>query len=438
MIAPVGEVEELIKRYYSSDSAEVEDLVSQLSGLTELQGLDGATSGDKLALEGATAAPIIKFVNTVISQAIKARASDIHFEPFEEEFKIRYRVDGALYEMAPPPKALAIPLTSRVKVMANLNIAERRIPQDGRIQTVLGRPLGGPPRLLPPHPVRGERRAPRPGPLRGQPRPGGAADAAVHLQLHLRRHQQAQRHLHRHRPHRLRQDDDALLLPPPGEHDRLQDPHRGGPRRVRARGDHAGGGQRGDRPHLRARPPRLPPPGPGPDHGRGNPRPGDGPDRHPGLAHRPPRPHHAPHERRPRRRHPAHRHGRGAVPHRLLPRGRPGPAAHPEDLPELPHPLRAARGGPGAARPLAPRGGGQEFLLRARLRAVQPHRLQGPQGHLRAPGHHRADPRPHQPARPLRRHPQKAIELGMSTLRADGLRNIFDGETTVEEVLKYT
>ncbi|NDD57375.1 MAG: type II/IV secretion system protein, partial [Verrucomicrobia bacterium] len=75
---------------------------------------------------------------TIIARAIQAKASDIHFEPFEKEFKIRYRVDGALYEMAPPPRRLAIPVTSRIKVMANLNIAERRVPQDGRIQTVLG------------------------------------------------------------------------------------------------------------------------------------------------------------------------------------------------------------------------------------------------------------------------------------------------------------
>jgi len=67
-------------------------------------------------------------------QAIQDRASDIHFEPFENEFKIRYRVDGALYEMAPPPRHLALPVISRVKVMANMNIAERRLPQDGRIQ----------------------------------------------------------------------------------------------------------------------------------------------------------------------------------------------------------------------------------------------------------------------------------------------------------------
>jgi type IV pilus assembly protein PilB len=75
----------------------------------------------------------VKFVNIVLAQAIQDRASDIHFEPFETEFRIRYRVDGALYEMAPPPKHLALPVISRLKVMSNLNISERRLPQDGRI-----------------------------------------------------------------------------------------------------------------------------------------------------------------------------------------------------------------------------------------------------------------------------------------------------------------
>src|SRR5205809_7026413 len=82
----------------------------------------------------ANATPIIRFVDLILYQAIQDRASDIHFEPFENEFKVRYRVDGALYEMAPPPRHLALPVISRVKVMANMNIAERRLPQDGRIQ----------------------------------------------------------------------------------------------------------------------------------------------------------------------------------------------------------------------------------------------------------------------------------------------------------------
>jgi type IV pilus assembly protein PilB len=86
----------------------------------------------------ADAAPIVKFVNMVLFQAVKDRASDIHFEPFETEFRIRYRVDGALYEMSPPPKHLALPVISRIKVMANLNISERRVPQDGRINMMMG------------------------------------------------------------------------------------------------------------------------------------------------------------------------------------------------------------------------------------------------------------------------------------------------------------
>jgi len=86
----------------------------------------------------ADAAPIVKFVNMVLFQAVKDRASDIHFEPFETEFRIRYRVDGALYEMSPPPKHLALPVISRIKVMANLNISERRLPQDGRISMMMG------------------------------------------------------------------------------------------------------------------------------------------------------------------------------------------------------------------------------------------------------------------------------------------------------------
>ncbi len=77
--------------------------------------------------------PIIRFVNLVLFQAVQDRASDIHFEPFEDEFKIRYRVDGALYEMSPPPKHLALPVISRLKVMSSLDISERRLPQDGRI-----------------------------------------------------------------------------------------------------------------------------------------------------------------------------------------------------------------------------------------------------------------------------------------------------------------
>jgi type IV pilus assembly protein PilB len=140
VVAPAGEVEERINRYYGSDSSSMEDILSQLGETGELLALRGTDESASAVEAEANATPIIRFVDLILFQAIQARASDIHFEPFENEFQIRYRVDGALYEMAPPPRHLALPVISRVKVMANMNIAERRLPQDGRIQkNVAGR-----------------------------------------------------------------------------------------------------------------------------------------------------------------------------------------------------------------------------------------------------------------------------------------------------------
>jgi type IV pilus assembly protein PilB len=134
VVAPLSQVESLIAKYYGTEQGSVDELLSQLAG--EAQNISLDDDPDGLSNQAASA-PIIKFVNTIIAKAITAKASDIHFEPFEKEFKIRYRVDGALYEMSPPPKRLAMPIISRIKVMSGLNIAERRIPQDGRIQTTM-------------------------------------------------------------------------------------------------------------------------------------------------------------------------------------------------------------------------------------------------------------------------------------------------------------
>ena len=83
-----------------------------------------------------------RLLNLVLMQAIKDRASDIHFEPFEAEFKMRYRIDGVLYEMVPPPRYVSLALSSRIKVMSNLDIAERRLPQDGRVELLVkGAPI---------------------------------------------------------------------------------------------------------------------------------------------------------------------------------------------------------------------------------------------------------------------------------------------------------
>ncbi len=89
-------------------------------------------------LDDTSDAPIIKLVNLVLSQAVKARASDIHIEPYQNRIKIRYRVDGILYDMLSPPKHIQSTLISRIKIMAKLNIAEKRLPQDGRIEIRIG------------------------------------------------------------------------------------------------------------------------------------------------------------------------------------------------------------------------------------------------------------------------------------------------------------
>jgi len=139
VVAPCHQVKSLIVTHYGSEETSMEDVLKQLSAaeVTEIESGEEEFNAAAAAAE-ANATPIIRYVDLILDRAVQAQASDIHFEPFEKEFKIRYRVDGALYEMEPPPRHLAIPVTSRLKVMANLNIAERRVPQDGRIQRQIG------------------------------------------------------------------------------------------------------------------------------------------------------------------------------------------------------------------------------------------------------------------------------------------------------------
>ena len=135
VLAPRLQIRERLKKHYGDDTSSMEDILMQLGEAGELMTLDGDKGiGADVEAEANATPPIIRFVDLILYQAIRDGASDIHFEPFEAEFKVRYRVDGALYEMAPPPRHLALPVISRVKVMANMNIAERRLPQDGRIQ----------------------------------------------------------------------------------------------------------------------------------------------------------------------------------------------------------------------------------------------------------------------------------------------------------------
>jgi type IV pilus assembly protein PilB len=130
-----------IERLYAGHHESIQDVVKQIEQDKGLASL-GARNENTIDLEAidemAEAAPVRKLLNMVLLLAIKDKASDIHFEPFEEEYKMRYRVDGVLYELVPPPRHLAPAISSRIKVMSNLDIAERRLPQDGRIQLALG------------------------------------------------------------------------------------------------------------------------------------------------------------------------------------------------------------------------------------------------------------------------------------------------------------
>jgi type IV pilus assembly protein PilB len=141
LVADPAAIEKLVTKYYGEDNESVGDILAELGADTALakEASEAAAAEDATEMTDlANEVPIVRFVNLVLYQAVQDRASDIHFEPFEDEFKIRYRVDGALYEMTPPPKHLALPVISRLKVMANLNISERRLPQDGRINYQMG------------------------------------------------------------------------------------------------------------------------------------------------------------------------------------------------------------------------------------------------------------------------------------------------------------
>lgn len=139
VVASEGEIKEFLNQHYGDDSDSFNEVLNALEGELENVGTVAPGVAGEVDLEqAANQAPVVRFVNLILYQAVKDRASDIHFEPFETEFRIRYRVDGALYEMAPPPKHLALPVISRIKVISGLNIAERRLPQDGRIQMPIG------------------------------------------------------------------------------------------------------------------------------------------------------------------------------------------------------------------------------------------------------------------------------------------------------------
>lgn len=144
-ITDADALEKALTKYYETQQDDnINELIDEIqsdSFLAEFEGRNQSIDLDELK-ELSESNPVKKLLNLVLLQAIRDKASDIHFEPFENEYKMRYRIDGVLYEMIPPPKYIAAALSSRIKVMADLDIAERRMPQDGRISlSVHGNPI---------------------------------------------------------------------------------------------------------------------------------------------------------------------------------------------------------------------------------------------------------------------------------------------------------
>ena len=254
--------------------------------------------------------------------AIQKGASDIHIEPYEKEFRVRYRIDGILYNIMAPPMKFRDAVTSRIKIMSKLDIAEKRLPQDGRIKIRFadnGADQGHRfPRQLPAHALRREDRhaSARQGQADARHDP---ARIRVGVTGQVRGGDpEAVGHGARDRADRQRQDQHALLVDRADQHAGNEHHDRGGPGRVQPAGHQPGAGAREHRPQLRRRAARLPPPGPEHHPRRRNPRLRDGGNRRQGGAHRSPRALDAAHERRAQHGEPADEHGHRAVPRRQL------------------------------------------------------------------------------------------------------------------------
>jgi type IV pilus assembly protein PilB len=142
LLAPPKAIQELLTKIYAGKEESIIDILQAIESDPKLMARSGGGKETSIDLDGmlelANEAPVRKLINMIFLMGIKDKASDIHFEPFEDEYKIRMRCDGILYEMVPPPRHLANAISSRIKVMSNLDIAERRLPQDGRIELNVG------------------------------------------------------------------------------------------------------------------------------------------------------------------------------------------------------------------------------------------------------------------------------------------------------------
>src|SRR2546422_671728 len=142
VVAPQAAIRKAIEKHYEAGQASMIEMMTEITADANVEGLEGEAEGagvDVFELkESADEAPVVKLVNMVLVDAIRKGASDLHWEPYEKHFRIRFRIDGVLHEMLSPPKRLEPAIISRLKIMSNLDISERRVPQDGRIKLRFG------------------------------------------------------------------------------------------------------------------------------------------------------------------------------------------------------------------------------------------------------------------------------------------------------------
>ena len=246
-IMGAGEIERALERLYGRGATVSDEAAPTAS--------ERASEDDVRRLEDmASEAPIIRLVHDMIARAVEAQASDIHVEPREDSLRVRFRLDGMLHTVETLPLSLRAAVTSRIKIMANLNIAERRLPQDGRIKTtVRGREIDLRISTMPT--LSGESVVhAHPRPLQRAARFHGAGLCRAGARGVRQAARPAERHHPGHRPDRQRQDDHALHGAQRAEHGRAQDLHGRGPDRIPAGRRQPDAGAAEDRPDLRARP----------------------------------------------------------------------------------------------------------------------------------------------------------------------------------------
>ena len=222
------ELEAALERLYGAGKSALGQILGDVEQRDDL-----AFDADVQQLKDlASEAPVIRLVSLIITNALDTRASDIHIEPFENRLIVRYRIDGVLHEVESPPRRLSAAVISRIKIMANLDIAERRLPQDGRIRLrVQGKEIDLRVSTVPTmHGEIGGHAYPRQG--RRRARLQAARLRRRYAEEIPRRAAGTARHPARHRPDRQRQDDDAVHGARPPEPARRQDPHRRGPGRI--------------------------------------------------------------------------------------------------------------------------------------------------------------------------------------------------------------